>query len=195
MNMWRELDLWLFGWMTPGNEVTWLTHTATWLAQWCSVWLLCVLLFALTQVPQRLYRFGLCLLVALLAQTLAHALARDWNTPRPFMLGLSANHLEHGTRGGLPSAHASVMFALAGAMWLTGTRGWLAMALATPVFLTSWARVYTGAHFPLDVLGGAALGMCVAWLCTWFSGAVSWWAINSSTRPTRVAVATSGDRT
>lgn len=195
MNMWREFDLWMFGWMASGNEVTWLTHTATWLAEWCSVWLLCVVLFALSQAPQRVYRFGLCLLVALLAQALAHTLAQDWNTPRPFMLGLSANHLGHGARGGLPSAHASVMFALAGAMWLTGTRGWLSVALAVPVLATAWARVYTGAHFPLDVLGGAVLGTVVAWLCTRLSWSGNRLTIVPSTNPTTMAVATSGERT
>ena len=44
---------------------------------------------------------------------LAHALADAIGMPRPFMMGLSPAHIEHGARGSLPSAHASVMFTVA----------------------------------------------------------------------------------
>lgn len=163
--MWRELDLWMYGWIAPGTESNALIPVATWLAQWSSLILLCIALQILMVGSQRITRTALCLVSAVVAQTLAHALANHWDTPRPFMLGLSPNHLAHGLRGGLPSAHASVMFALGGALWMTGTRGWRAWLVATPILLTTWARVYAGAHFPLDILAGAALGILVAWAC------------------------------
>jgi undecaprenyl-diphosphatase len=62
------------------------------------------------------------------------------------------------TGHGFPSGHASVAFALATVAWLwfgRRTRWWF-LAAAVVVCI---ARVYVGAHFPLDVLGGAALGM------------------------------------
>ncbi|HEX5805481.1 MAG TPA: phosphatase PAP2 family protein [Macromonas sp.] len=193
MNMWRELDVWMLGWIAPGNEITALTPVAIWLAQWSSLFLLGVALYTLRCGSRRLPRAGLLLLSALLAQALAHTLAHDWNTPRPFMLGLSANHLAHGMRGGMPSAHASVMFALGTALWLTGTRGWLAVLAALPILLTAWARIYTGAHFPLDVLVGAALGATVAGLCTRLSWPRHRSAITSSRSAATMAVAATGD--
>ena len=48
---------------------------------------------------------------------------------------------------------ATVLVALVGRVW-----AWSAVAVATVVAV---ARVYTGAHLPLDVVGGAALGIAL----------------------------------
>ena len=62
---------------------------------------------------------------------------------------------------GFVSGHAAVAVALVALAWpWLGTRGRLGcVALALTVCL---ARVYVGAHLPLDVLGGAGLGLAVA---------------------------------
>ena len=62
------------------------------------------------------------------------------------------------TGNGYPSGHAAVAFALASIAWLWfGPRvRWLFLAAAVVV---CFSRVYVGAHFPLDVVGGAALGV------------------------------------
>ena len=62
---------------------------------------------------------------------------------------------------GFPSGHSAVAFALATAIapHLRGRWRALPFALATVVAL---ARPYVGAHLPLDVIGGAALGILVA---------------------------------
>jgi undecaprenyl-diphosphatase len=59
---------------------------------------------------------------------------------------------------GFPSGHAAVAVCLAvlAAPELPPAARWLACAAAGTVGL---ARVYVGAHLPLDVLGGAALGL------------------------------------
>lgn len=166
MNLWRDVDMELFTWLGAGSGPSELLPLAVWFAHWSGIGLLLVLTHAVATGRLRPSHLALCVLSALLAQLLAHALTRAWDAPRPFMLGLSPNHLEHGERGGFPSAHASVMFALAVALWLAGARRlhWLsATALAA---LTGWARVFAGAHFPLDVAGGAVLGLTVAWLCS-----------------------------
>ena len=62
---------------------------------------------------------------------------------------------------GFVSGHAAVAVALVAVAWpWLGTRGRLVCAvLALAVCL---ARVYVGAHLPLDVAGGAGLGLAVA---------------------------------
>jgi undecaprenyl-diphosphatase len=62
--------------------------------------------------------------------------------------------------GGFPSGHAGVAAALASTALLSTGRQALPVlgGLAVTVAL---ARVYVGAHLPLDVLGGAALGVAL----------------------------------
>jgi membrane-associated phospholipid phosphatase len=65
--------------------------------------------------------------------------------------------------GGLSfvSGHAIITFAIAGLLVVVLPRRWgvVALVLAT---LNAVARVYLGAHNPLDVVGGAAVGLMIA---------------------------------
>lgn len=63
---------------------------------------------------------------------------------------------------GFPSNHAANTFAAAAFL------APLYPALSVPLFavaaVVAYSRVYVGAHFPLDVAGGAALGLLIGWL-------------------------------
>jgi membrane-associated phospholipid phosphatase len=65
--------------------------------------------------------------------------------------------------GGLSfvSGHAIITFAIAGLLALVLPRRWAVVAFVL-ASLNAVARVYLGAHNPLDVVGGAAVGLAIA---------------------------------
>ena len=85
--------------------------------------------------------------------------------PRPFEIGLGLNLMNHAPENTFPSDHATLMFALAVSLALSPLKkfGLLLLPLGLAV---GWGRVYLGAHFPFDILGGAMLGAVCA-LVVW----------------------------
>jgi membrane-associated phospholipid phosphatase len=105
-----------------------------------------------------------------------------WQRPRPFDAHphTVTTLVPHTTDPSFPSDHAAASVAIAVVVLLAHRRiGALVLAGAALVCV---ARVYVGAHYPGDVLGGAAIGTCVAlllWmplapLMTWIARAVDW---------------------
>lgn len=97
--------------------------------------------------------------------------------PRPAALlpGTRCRGREQSGLGYL-SGHAGVAMALAAGAWPDlDCRGRSAVAVAVPS--VALARLYVGAHLPLDVVGGAALGLAVD---------AAWSLRLSGTRPARL---------
>ena len=93
----------------------------------------------------------------LTASLLRHAIGRE----RPPLRFPEPHPLVHVPGSpSFPSGHAATSFACAATLaWLTPLSP---IALYTLAALIAFSRVYVGVHYPLDVLGGAALGLGVA---------------------------------
>jgi membrane-associated phospholipid phosphatase len=143
----------------PDAETLWFASNVAEDASW-----LCVALMgwvAWRRPSQRVYAM-LTLVAAAAAAMLAHALADAIAMPRPFMMGLSPAHIEHGARGSLPSAHASVMFTIGLLFCLRASVRKIGLAIMAIAVLTGWARIYVGVHFPLDIVAGLLLAGGIA---------------------------------
>lgn len=91
------------------------------------------------------------------------------------------------TDPGFPSDHAVMAGAATVGLWLVHRRLGVLAALASVVM--GCARIYVGAHYPQDVLGGFALGAVVAGLGYLLARPVLRWLITVIARtPLRVLV-------
>ncbi len=103
-----------------------------------------------------------------LAWLAARAIKEIVGRGRPLEAGLGPTILGDVPAGfGFVSGHTAVAFAGAAilAMCFGRRAGWLFFGLATMVALM---RMVVGAHLPLDVVGGAAVGTLVAAAVSWF---------------------------
>jgi len=156
------MNIALFQWLgaghAPNPQLLWFATLAAEGASW-----LCLALLAWVawrKPAQRSYAMA-TLVAAAVAAIAAHALADALNFPRPFATGLSPSYIEHGARGSLPSAHASVMFTLALVLGLRPALRNVGLAVFAIALVTAWARIYVGVHFPLDIAAGFALAALI----------------------------------
>jgi undecaprenyl-diphosphatase len=124
-----------------------------------------VLVFYQNGMRRRLYLFAEGALAIILARgIITTAIHFFYYHPRPFeVYGFAPLINESGSS--FPSAHAAWFFALAMTVWYANRKwGWWFFAAAT---LMGIARIYAGVHWPLDVLGGAAIGIVSAVFVRW----------------------------
>lgn len=83
--------------------------------------------------------------------------------PLTVRYSMARSHVEHGRS--FPSGHAVNNFIVATLFAIFVRFGWL---MFLPAGLVAYSRIYTGSHWPSDVLISAFLGMGIALLCTVF---------------------------
>jgi len=88
-----------------------------------------------------------------------------YHHPRPFITH-SINQLIFADGYSFPSGHAAFFFAFAAAVYFYNKKLGL-WFLGASIFM-SLARVVAGVHYPLDILGGAIVGILVAFSVFWF---------------------------
>jgi undecaprenyl-diphosphatase len=92
---------------------------------------------------------------------LSHVAKALADRPRPYEVVVGSvlrQQPAHGTS--FPSTHTAVTMAVVIALLPFLPQALAAVAIAYAV-LVGWSRVYLGVHYPLDVLGGAGIGVAV----------------------------------
>ncbi len=156
------LFLWLNAPATPNPVILLLARAA---AAWAiyAIALLMVLLWirGALALRKRLFLAGFS---AALALAVNLTIASLYYHPRPFEIGLGHQFLAHAAETSFPSDHATVLFAIAFSMLLSGGYGIWSITALLAALATAWGRVYLGIHWPFDMAGSAIIAITVAGL-------------------------------
>ncbi|GAB2575525.1 phosphatase PAP2 family protein [Spirosoma areae] len=164
-----DLFLWLNGRYTPWLDpiMIWITERNSWLPLYALLigWLI-------YRYRKQAVGFLLTIVaaVALGDQTTSSILKPLTHRLRPcheFALQTFIHPvMECGGQYSFASSHAATTFALAASLWflLGKQHRWLRWSFLWAA-VVSYSRIYVAAHYPLDVLTGAGIGILAARLC------------------------------
>ena len=162
----------LFLWLNGHHNHFWnvvmkvVTNKLTWLPLY-----LLLLYGIISQFKSKATGYILCIIaVVILSDQIASTLFKPYfMRPRPCHDPMIEHlvHLVGGCGGpyGFVSSHAATGFGIATIANVLPTKrfkfaGWLFLW----AFIYSYSRIYVGVHYPLDIIGGALVGMTSAWL-------------------------------
>jgi undecaprenyl-diphosphatase len=84
-------------------------------------------------------------------------------TPRPFLIGLGHQLIDHRPSSSFPSNHGTIVFTYAASLGFC--RVWrLSVVVVCLGLLVAWSRIYLGVHFPFDMLGAAIVSTLAAFV-------------------------------
>lgn len=138
------------------------------IAQYLAYWLV-VAFFALVILEKDKKKKFKMLIFSVLSIFLSRIVITEiirffYYVPRPFVNNDVFQLIFHETSGSFPSGHATFFFALAMAiMFATRWRTW-GLLFFLGAILMGLARVVAGVHWPLDILGGAIIGILSTWI-------------------------------
>jgi undecaprenyl-diphosphatase len=81
--------------------------------------------------------------------------------PRPFMENLGTSLIEHTAESSFPSDHTTFMLAIAFVFVYSSSTKKIGLYLIMLGILSGFARIFTGLHFPMDILGSLIIA-CVS---------------------------------
>ena len=112
----------------------------------------------------------------LLLSAYLNALVKDvYQQPRPFVYDARVRPILHAHGEGFPSGHTQTTTVFWGYMATRFGQGWVwAVAIFFMIFVPM-SRIYVGAHFPTDLLGGYVLGVVLLLLYRGLMPVVTRW--------------------
>jgi membrane-associated phospholipid phosphatase len=117
------------------------------------------------------------IVAALIATFFSHLFKELFDAARPAgVLELGAFHIIGPVlkKGAFPSGHATAAFAFAGVIALSMPRLRVVAPALVVACLVALSRVVVGAHWPMDVLGGAVVGWLSAWAAVTLARRWTW---------------------
>ena len=81
--------------------------------------------------------------------------------PRPFVAGIVKALIEHKENASFPSNHALIFTIYVFSLYWYRYKQVARVALVLGL-LTCWGRIFTGVHYPSDILGGVVLGLVIS---------------------------------
>ena len=102
------------------------------------------------------------ILAACVALSINGAIGHFFYRARPFVTHHVNFLIAHAKNASFPSDHATAAFVIATAIWIWTKRdGWIWLIIAAGIALS---RVWTGVHYPLDVIAGMVIGVTIAFV-------------------------------
>ena len=89
-----------------------------------------------------------------------------YHRPRPFIT-IQVRQLLSENDSSFPSGHSAFFFAMATAIYLYNKKWGIGFFLAA--ILMNVSRIIAGVHYPSDIIGGAIIGMAVAYIVFYFA--------------------------
>jgi undecaprenyl-diphosphatase len=85
-----------------------------------------------------------------------------YHRPRPFLVHDIVALINHSDSGSFPSGHMTLFFALSAVIYCYNRKlGWLFFIGSV---IMGMARIFCGVHYPLDIIGGAVIGIASTWI-------------------------------
>lgn len=92
-------------------------------------------------------------------------IAKFWFMPRPFVVGIGQQFLEHKPTASFPSNHLSFIWGICAGLFTYKATRKAAIYLALIGLPVAWARVFMGVHWPLDMAGALLNAIFAAFIC------------------------------
>jgi membrane-associated phospholipid phosphatase len=130
-------------------------------------------------------RLGLGAFFALVIVIFSNTLLKEaFGRPRPFVVSEEVDPLFITGGYGIPSGHTMVPLVVFGYLALWSKRWWIIALAAVYVLMHAFARMYTGVHFPQDIVAGLFFGLLTL-AAIWLMGpplAKAWQMLGIKTR-------------
>lgn len=161
-----EADLFLFKLVNQfAGKWFWLDNLAVFFARYFEFFLIGLLVLFLAVNFKKYWKMvAQSFVAAILSRLVITEFIRWlWWRPRPFTLQHDVRFLLEATSAAsFPSGHAAFYFALATVVYFYNKKAGILFFISA--FLISLARVFSGIHWPTDILAGAIVGVFSAWL-------------------------------